>query len=55
MKTNRCPPWATGCSNQDLPHIDIAVPGFDALAFSTANICGTKKINGYDVETCFEN
>jgi len=37
MKKNRCPPWSAGC---DKPHLDIAVPGYDNLQFSTANICG---------------
>jgi len=39
MKKNRCPPWTNGCDS-DKPHVDIAVPGFDNLQFSTANICG---------------
>jgi hypothetical protein len=39
MKKNRCPPWATGCEGDNL-HIDMAVPGFDNLQYSTANICG---------------
>lgn len=37
MKKNRCPPWSNGC---DKPHLDIAVPGYDNLQFSTANTCG---------------
>merc|ERR1719335_1590113 len=37
MKKNRCPPWSHGC---DKPHLDMAVPGYDNLKYSTANICG---------------
>jgi len=37
MKKNRCPPWSHGC---DKPHFDLAVPGFDHLDYSTANVCG---------------
>lgn len=37
MKKNRCPPWSHGC---DKPHMDLAVPGYDNLKYSTANICG---------------
>ncbi|KRX00501.1 RlpA-like double-psi beta-barrel domain [Pseudocohnilembus persalinus] len=55
MKTNRCPPWSNGCSNSDPYHIDLAVPGFDALSYSTANICGTNNINGVSVDTCFND
>ena len=40
MKKNRCPPWSNGCSNNDPPHFDFAVPGYDNLQYSTANICG---------------
>eukprot|EP00899_Mesostigma_viride_P004155 jgi/Mesvir1/13740/Mv11884-RA.1 len=39
MKKNRCPPWSSGCGDGQL-HLDMAVPGYDNLAFSTANICG---------------
>jgi len=39
MKKNRCPPWATGCDSNSA-HIDVAVPGYDDLDYSTANICG---------------
>jgi len=39
MKKNRCPPWTNGCGN-GATHFDFAAPGFDNLAFSTANICG---------------
>ena len=38
MKKNRCPPWSSGCSGS--AHLDFAVPGYDNLQFSTANICG---------------
>ena len=37
MKKNRCPPWSAGC---DRVHFDLAVPGFDHFAYSTANVCG---------------
>merc|ERR1712190_329562 len=37
MKKNRCPPWSVGC---DKVHLDLAIPGFDDLQWSTANICG---------------
>ena len=36
QKTNRCPVWSHGCDNF---HIDLNIPGFDNLQFSTANIC----------------
>lgn len=39
MKKNRCPPWSHGCENGNA-HFDLAVPGYDNLEFSTANICG---------------
>lgn len=39
MKKNQCPPWSNGCEVGKM-HFDIAVPGFDNLQFSTANICG---------------
>ena len=39
MKKNRCPPDATGCGSS-IPHLDFAVPGYDNLQFSNANICG---------------
>lgn len=39
MKKNRCPPWSHGCGGESA-HFDIAAPGFDNLAYSTANICG---------------
>lgn len=39
MKKNRCPPWSNGCEHGK-KHIDIAVPGYDNLQYSTANICG---------------
>jgi len=38
MKKNRCPPNSNGC---DKPHFDLAVPGFDHLGYSTANVCGS--------------
>mmetsp|Transcript_32260 Transcript_32260/g.63546 ORF Transcript_32260/g.63546 Transcript_32260/m.63546 type:complete len:418 (-) Transcript_32260:487-1740(-) len=39
MRKNRCPPWSTGCEGGKF-HMDFAVPGFDNLKYSTANICG---------------
>jgi hypothetical protein len=39
MKKNRCPPHSSGCGNGNV-HLDLAVPGYDNLQFSTANICG---------------
>mmetsp|Transcript_20685 Transcript_20685/g.58144 ORF Transcript_20685/g.58144 Transcript_20685/m.58144 type:complete len:658 (+) Transcript_20685:99-2072(+) len=39
MKKNRCPPWSFGCEEGKF-HMDFAVPGFDNLQYSTANICG---------------
>jgi len=41
MKKNRCPPWSHGCERPNF-HMDFAVPGFDNLQYSTANICGNK-------------
>ena len=37
MRKSRCPPWSTGC---DQPHMDLMIPGFDNLIYSTANSCG---------------
>jgi hypothetical protein len=48
MKKNRCPPWTNGCGNNE-PHFDIAAPGFDNLAYSTANICGNAG-TGFDTK-----
>ena len=39
MKKSRCPPWTTGCEAGKV-HLDVAVPGFDYLPESTANVCG---------------
>jgi len=39
MRKNRCPPWSHGCGKGGF-HMDFAVPGFDNLQYSTANICG---------------
>jgi len=41
MKKNRCPPWSTGCAPPNF-HMDFAVPGFDNLKYSTANVCGKR-------------
>ena len=39
MKKSRCPPENNLC--RDNPHIDIAAPGFDFAAASTAFVCGS--------------
>ena len=39
MKKSRYPPWSYGCARPSF-HMDFAVPGFDNLQYSTANICG---------------
>ena len=39
MKKNLCPNEATGCGNGNV-HMDFAVPGYDILQYSLANICG---------------
>ena len=41
MKKNRCPPGSSGCASS--PHLDFAVPGYDNLQFSLANICGSSE------------
>jgi len=38
MKKNRCPPYSPGCEAGKL-HLDLAVPGFDDVRFSTGNVC----------------
>lgn len=38
MKKSQCPPNSHGC---DVPHLDLAVPGYDNLQYSTANTCGS--------------
>jgi len=40
MKKNRCPPWTNGCESGNV-HLDLAIPGYDNLQWSTANICGS--------------
>lgn len=47
MKKNRCPPHSHGCGAGE-PHFDIAAPGFDNLAYSTANVCGQRPGTGFD-------
>jgi len=47
MKKNRCPPWSYGCGANE-PHFDVAVPGFDNLQYSTANVCGERPGTGFD-------
>jgi len=39
MRKSRCPPWSSGC---DKAHMDLMIPGFDNLQYSTANICGSE-------------
>jgi len=41
MKKSRCPPESKGCEPGNV-HMDVAVPGYDVLSESTANVCGTK-------------
>lgn len=45
MKKNRCPPSSNGCEAGNV-HFDVAVPGYDNLAFSTANVCGERENTG---------
>lgn len=40
MKKTRCPPYSAFCGNSNR-HFDIAAPGFDNLASSGSNICGS--------------
>jgi len=42
MKKSRCPPESNQCEAGKL-HMDIAVPGYDVLTESTANVCGSSK------------
>jgi len=46
MRKNRCPPWSNGCEAGKL-HFDMAVPGYDNLQFSTANVCGLRGNTGF--------
>merc|ERR1719285_955256 len=46
MKKNRCPPNSNGCEAGNV-HFDVAVPGYDNLQFSTANICGQRAGTGF--------
>ena len=39
-KKSRCPPWTNLC-DEGRTHIDIAAPGFDDAAESTANVCAS--------------
>jgi hypothetical protein len=47
MKKNRCPPWSNGCEAGKL-HFDMAVPGYDNLQYSTANVCGLRGNTGFE-------
>lgn len=38
MKKSQCPSNSHGC---DVPHLDLAIPGYDNLQYSTANTCGS--------------
>jgi len=42
MKKSRCPPWTKGCGGWT-SHFDLAVPGFDNLLESTANVCSERE------------
>ena len=33
---------SNGCEAESVGHLDVAVPGFDNLAYSTANVCGAR-------------
>jgi len=46
MKKNRCPPHSNGCELGNV-HFDVAVPGYDNLQFSTANVCGQRAGTGF--------
>jgi len=41
MKKSRCPPESKGCEEPNA-HYDLAVPGFDLLEQSTANVCAER-------------
>jgi len=41
MKKSRCPPESKGCEAGKV-HMDIAVPGYENIEFSTANVCGSR-------------
>lgn len=47
MKKNRCPPNSNGCETGNV-HFDVAVPGYDNLQFSTANVCGARAGTGFN-------
>merc|ERR1719392_232764 len=46
MKKNRCPPNSNGCEAGNV-HFDVAVPGYDNLQYSTANVCGERSGTGF--------
>jgi len=50
MKKNRCPPNSNGCSAGNV-HVDVAVPGYDNLAYSTANVCGQRDGTGFNSQS----
>jgi len=42
MKKSRCPPESLGCEEGNV-HLDLAVPGFDLISESTANVCNERE------------
>ena len=40
MKKSRCPAETNLCGGNNTLHVDVAVPGFDYLSESIANVCG---------------
>merc|ERR1712139_683430 len=42
MKKSACPPESAGCGGWNA-HFDLAVPGFDNTAASTANVCSVRR------------
>ena len=47
MKKNRCPPESTGCGPGSA-HFDVAVPGYEDLEYSLANVCSLRPNTGFD-------
>lgn len=45
MKKSRCPPESKGCEKGKI-HFDLAVPGYENIDESTANVCGSAKRDG---------
>eukprot|EP00932_Pfiesteria_piscicida_P010401 SRR837773.2133.p1 GENE.SRR837773.2133~~SRR837773.2133.p1 ORF type:complete len:270 (-),score=44.58 SRR837773.2133:14-739(-) len=42
MKKSRCPPESKGCE-AGRRHMDFAIPGYEFISESTANVCGSKR------------